>query len=441
MRMVRIGLMVGAAALAAWGQTGGNFFERLDENKDGFVTRKELKTAMGRWMAGKAAVTQEEFAKAFGETVPDGVLLGMISPPQNRTPKAEDVSKMMAALPEKAPARPAKPRKLLVLSACQGFVHACIPLAGKTMEEMGAKTGAWTATVTYDAGAITAANLKQYDAVLLNNTTGPFLDDADAAVTAARKKALLEFVRSGKGLAGLHAAGDSYHESSKGQEFAGLLAGGIFTGANKDGDKTLEGEELSALGDGWFERIDKGKAGKVSMDEFRAGFRGVLFSSMGRRGGAPAAGRSGPDTQVGTWPEFNKMIGGFFKWHWNDPATIVYKIDDPGSPLTAMFGGGYTVVDETYTFGREVWSRNNLRVLASVDYSKMSEEDRKKEEYPRDDHDFGLSWVRREGKGRVFYSAHGHSERVYADSKMLAHWLAGVQYALGDLKVDDKPGK
>jgi type 1 glutamine amidotransferase len=144
---------------------------------------------------------------------------------------------------------------------------------------------------------------------------------------------------------------------------------------------------------------------------------------------------------VGTWPEFNKMIGGFFKWHWNDPTTVVYKIDDPGSPLTKMFAGGYTVVDETYTFGREVWSRENVRVLASVDYGRMSEEDKKKEEYPRADHDFGLSWVRREGKGRVFYSAHGHSERVYADSKMLAHWLAGVQYAMGDLQVEDRPGK
>ena len=28
------------------------------------------------------------------------------------------------------------------------------------------------------------------------------------------------------------------------------------------------------------------------------------------------------DNQVGTWPEFNKMIGGFFKFHWNDPQLI-----------------------------------------------------------------------------------------------------------------------
>ena len=133
------------------------------------------------------------------------------------------------------------------------------------------------------------------------------------------------------------------------------------------------------------------------------------------------------------------MIGGFFKYHWLDPQHIVYKIDDQASPLTAMFNGGFEVNDETYTFGVKTWSRENLHILTSIDYSKMSEADKLKEDYPREDHDYGLSWIRREGKGRVFYSAHGHSERVYALRPMLEHVLAGVQYALGDLKANDAP--
>ena len=36
----------------------------------------------------------------------------------------------------------------------------------------------------------------------------------DAAATAARRKALLDFVRGGKGLAGIHAATDSYHQNA-----------------------------------------------------------------------------------------------------------------------------------------------------------------------------------------------------------------------------------
>ncbi len=133
---------------------------------------------------------------------------------QNQTPNPADVEKMMAALPDRAPAKPKRPRKVLVLSKAAGFVHSCIPLAAKMMEELGTKTGAWTTTVTYDSADITDQNLKQYDLLFLNNTTGAFLDDPnDPAATAARKKALLDFVRSGKGLAGIHAAADSYHEA------------------------------------------------------------------------------------------------------------------------------------------------------------------------------------------------------------------------------------
>jgi hypothetical protein len=47
----------------------------------------------------------------------------------------------------------------------------------------------------------------------------------------------------------------------------------------------------------------------------------------------------GPDTQVGTWPEFNRLIGGFFKFHWNDGQVITVKIDEPDHPLNAPFKG------------------------------------------------------------------------------------------------------
>src|SRR4051812_15630781 len=125
---------------------------------------------------------------------------------------------MIAALPAKAPATPAKPRKVLVLGRAAGFAHSSRPLAAKTIEEMGKKTGAWTTDTTYDAAAITADNLKQYDLVFLDSTTGLFLDDPnDQATSDARRKALLDFVRGGKGLAGIHAATDSYHGGGRGR--------------------------------------------------------------------------------------------------------------------------------------------------------------------------------------------------------------------------------
>ena len=318
--------------------------------------------------------------------------------PQNQVPKPEDVAAMMAALPDKAPARPAKPRKVLVLCKANGYVHSSIPLAARTVEELGKKTGAWSTTITYDPASITADNLKQYDLLFLDSTTGAFLDDPnDPAVTAARKQALLDFVRGGKGLAGIHAATDSYHGGGRGRGPAG--ASGTMAAAMPPA-RTVAGATAA---------------------------------------GATATPR--PASQnLGTWPEFNEMIGGFFKFHWLDPQLITVKIDDPRSPLTAMFHGQeFEIHDETYTFAQDSFSRERVHVLTSIDYDKMNDADKAKETNKRTDGDYALSYIQRVGKGRVFYEAHGHNERIYAMKPMLEHLLAGIQYAIGDLKADDSP--
>jgi len=69
----------------------------------------------------------------------------------------------------------------------------------------------------------------------------------------------------------------------------------------------------------------------------------------------------------------------------------------------------------------------------------MTTTDKAKESSPRADADYALSYIRREGRGRVFYEGHGHSDRVYAMTPMLEHLRAGIQYALGDLQAEDSP--
>jgi type 1 glutamine amidotransferase len=133
------------------------------------------------------------------------------------------------------------------------------------------------------------------------------------------------------------------------------------------------------------------------------------------------------------------MLGGFFKYHFPGQ-TITLKIDDPKSPLTAMFKGEPPqFCCEIYTFAMDTWSRENLHVLTSIDYSKMSDADKAKESFPRSDHDYGLTWIRREGNGRVFYYAFGNEEKAFFLKSFNEQLLAGLQYALGDLKADDSP--
>ena len=452
-------------------------FTGLDGNKDGALTRDEARASADQWFtawkpADAAGLSTQSVIFGLSRVLPGtGPQCGGRST-NPRTACPDDVSAMAAAAPSVAPAKPARPRKVLVFARAAGFVHSSIPLAARTVEELGNKTGAWTTTISWDAADITEANLAQYDAIFLASTTGHFLDDPkDAAATAARRKAFMAFIRNGKGVAAIHAASDSYHASAQelkdaasgkaGPSFASQLASlgpgiaaaqpvgtRLFAEGDTNTDKVLSREEFSGVAGAWFDKVDTAKAGKVTQADFVKNYAAIMPPPPPAAPRAPRVGNGqgkatdlGPDDQVGTWPEWNLALGGFFKFHWNDGQSITYKIDDPSSPLTAPFKGKtpFVIADETYTFGREVYSRKNLRILTSMDYAAMSDEDKAKEQFPRPDHDHALSWVRAEQKGRVFYMSHGHNEKVYANPVLLQHLLAGIQYTIGDLKADDSP--
>jgi type 1 glutamine amidotransferase len=463
------------------GAVGTGLFLAVDNNKDGAITRDELKGSFDKWYAEwdsarSGSVTQDQLTAGLTAAIPPPAPAaaapsqpppncgGRSSQPQSVCPG--DLQAMMAALPEKAPARPARPRKVLVLAATSGFVHSSIPLAAKTIEALGDKTGAWSTTVSYDRSVITAENLKQYDAVFLDSTTGTFLDEPNAAtdpaakaITDARRAALLEFIRSGKGLAGIHAASDSYHGNPNpspagraggaaagppggGRGGAGAMLGAqMVTQGDRNSDRKLSREEITALMDTWYDKLDPQRTGRVAQADFATRFPAVMTPAAAPQAAGRGAGAGGGGGSP-LWPEFNKIIGGYFKHHWNYPTKITVKIDDPKNPVNAAFKGQpFDITDEVYTYNQESFSRDNVHVLTSIDYSKMSPEVRAQESNPRTDQDYALSWIRREGKGRVFYEALGHHESVYAVRPILEHILAGMQYVLGDLKADDSPGK
>ncbi len=458
---VAVLLAIGIAHLRAQGPDGGRtapaLFAALDTDNDGTLTRPEMESGFNSWFTAwddthSGTLTQTQISAGISKLLPapPAVKPGQantFNPAGNSTPIAvpqEAVDAMTAALPTTSGVKPMHPRRVLVMAhtGAGGFVHASIPLAAKAVEALGNQGGLWTTTVSYDAADINTDNLKQYDAIFLDSTTACFLDDPDPAVTAARRAAFLNFVRGGKGVAGIHAASDAYHTDCLASEAAissgspgraaVVLASRMVAAADKDSDGTVSRQEWTALADDWFQKLDTGNS-QVTRADFVAHFNSLLPPPDMRRLGL----ESKPVLQ---WPEFNTLIGGYFKYHWPDPQLIYVKIDDPNSPLTAMFHGKeFEIHDETYTFQEESFSRRNVHVLTSIDYDKMSAEDKAKETNPRSDSDYALSYIRREGKGRVFYEGHGHSYRVYAMTPMLEHLRAGIQYALGDLNADDSP--
>ena len=255
----------------------------------------------------------------------------------------QDVQKIEAAMPAKPVAAPKQPRKLLVFNLCKGFKHGSIPYWDKALEIMGRKTGAFEAVVSSDMAMFKAENLNKFDAVCLNNTTRLGFDEPEL------RKSLMDFIKGGKGIIGIHAATDNFYK----------------------------------------------------------------------------------------WPEAAEMMGGQFCGHpWGSGGTWAVKIDDPGHLLMAPYKGkGFKVKDEIYRTKPPLYTRAKQRVLMSLD---MTDEVTHKKAGPEDT-DIGISWVKSYGKGRLFYCSLGHNNHLTWDPVLLGHYLAGIQFALGDFPVDTKP--
>jgi len=271
-----------------------------------------------------------------------------------KMPTEQEIAKMRKAAPDQAPAKPARPRRVLVWGHV--WTHQPNPYAEKALAILGAKTGAFKAVISDDPAMLLPDKIAQFDAVVMNNIheRDPFLPagigklpkDAQAVARkqdAAVKKSLLEFVAGGKGIVGIHAA----------------------TAACQN------------------------------------------------------------------WPEYGEMMGAYYGGHIAQKVPV--KLDDPDHPANACFGGkAFEIHDEIYIF-RPPYSRRKLRVLLSLDVAKM------KDPGKRPDKDYAVSWVRRYGKGRVFYCSLGHASATYWNPLILKHFLAGIQFAIGDLAGETAP--
>ena len=271
-----------------------------------------------------------------------------------KTPTKQQVQKVEAAAPDKAPAKPAKTRKVLVWGRL--WTHDPNAIAAKAMEILGKKTGAFEAVVSEDLDMLLPRRLGEYDAIVMNNLHQPEPFAATDIGTlpkerqaAARKKqqairkSILDFVAGGKGVAGIHAATAACQK----------------------------------------------------------------------------------------WPEYGEMMGGYYGGHIAQEVPI--KVEGADHPLNACFQGKELRIRDEIYIARAPYSRKKVRVLLSLDLERM------KDPGKRTDKDYAVSWVRRYGKGRVFYCTLGHAASTYWDPLFLRHVLAGIQFATGDLKADASP--
>jgi len=274
------------------------------------------------------------------------------APRPRREVTPEERAKIEAALPAQAVATPKKPRKLLVFDR-QGIYngrqyggHASIPHANLMAQLMGQKTGAFTATLSSEPAAISAANLQQYDAVYLNNTVGDVFD------TPEMRAAFVAFVANGGGVVGNH----------------------------------------------------------------------------------------GTSVASPQWTEFGEILGATGASHREPTEKATIIVEDPTHPVVRAFDGKpFEYVDEFYRLAAP-YARDKVRVLLSIDpIATDMMQGRCFGQCLRDDNDYPVAWIRQHGKSRVFYTSLGHNPDVFWDPRMLAMFLAGIQYALGDLEANATP--
>ena len=138
------------------------------------------------------------------------------------------------------------------------------------------------------------------------------------------------------------------------------------------------------------------------------------------------------------WPEFGEIMGARFDNHpWNAGSTVTLRVEEPEHPVTHCFGAEhFQITDEIYQF-KGNYSRKHVRTLLSIDTERTDMN--KGNAIHRTDGDFGMSWVKPYGQGRIFYCALGHQHDIFWNPHVLRHYLAGIQFALGDLEADAMP--
>ena len=151
-------------------------------------------------------------------------------------PSKQHIQKIEKATPDKAPVTAARPRKVLVWG--HTWTHQPNPYAEVALEILGRKTGAFEAVVSDDPRLLLSDRLPKFDALVMNNiherdpfVPGDFARLTDQQKAAARKfdaavkKSILDYVRSGKGIVGLHAATAAFQNWLE----YGVMMGGYYS--------------------------------------------------------------------------------------------------------------------------------------------------------------------------------------------------------------------
>jgi len=159
------------------------------------------------WEFDEAATSHDVTATGGNWTSPDSTSHGPGSPPVVATFDEPGTYTFVCSIHPATMAgsvtveEAAELTNVLVFSKTGGFRHDSIDEGIAAIQSLGAANG-FTVTATEDGAAFTDQNLAQFDVVVFLSTTGEVLSDT-------QQTAFENYIRSGGGYAGIHAASDT----------------------------------------------------------------------------------------------------------------------------------------------------------------------------------------------------------------------------------------
>ena len=152
-----------------------------------------------------------------------------------------------------------------------------------------------------------------------------------------------------------------------------------------------------------------------------------------RGGGAFCGVHCATDTFY-EFADYMGLVGGAFDGHpWHEEVTMT--VEDGVHPSTAHLEERWVLTDEIYQF--KWWRRHPNHVLLSLDTS-VNDVARGK----RVDRDYANAWCKDFGRGKMFYTALGHREDVWANPAFQEHLIGGIEWAIDgeSVSVPAPPG-
>ena len=167
-------------------------------------------------------------------------------------------------------------------------------------------------------------------------------------------------------------------------------------------------------------------SGDILDDQQQSAFREFLERGGGLVGVHAAV--AGDLATEGGWPWYGEALCAQFS---NHSAIVVatIEVEDARNPSTLGFPKRWVRTDEWYNFLAS--PRGQVHVLASLDETTYQGGTMGR--------DHPVAWCKVIGRGRMWYTALGHTEASFTEPLFLQHLLGGIQVATGTQPVDFNP--